>query len=91
MAVILWRHGKTAPQAKALIEDELCRLGHGRQVNWKACALTTRMPYSLVVNIEGEIGEQEIRVQCSGPAADAALDGLRTAFERLFPGGEVTT
>ncbi len=91
MAVLTWKTGKPASEAKEMIQAQLVKTGYGDQVTWEGNAFAAQVGFGFMLDIAGTVQDQEVTLdKCSGVTSEMALGKLKKMFEYLFPGGEQT-
>lgn len=91
MAALRWHTGKSADEARGMIQAQLLKTGYGDQVTWDGNQFSASIAMGYMLDISGTVGDQEVTLEkCGGMSGDMALGKLKKMFEYLFPGGEVT-
>ena len=90
MAVLRWRHGKSASEARDLMQKELNTAGYSDRVKWSRDEFSASVgPFGAGLSIKGKITDQEaVLDKCGGIFGGQALKQIREILTRLFPGGE---
>ncbi|HMO35589.1 MAG TPA: hypothetical protein PKA06_06065 [Gemmatales bacterium] len=89
MAVLRWKTGKPADEARELIQKQLEKTGYGDQVNWEGSDFKASVAMGFMLDVAGSVNDQEVVLEkCGGMSGDMALGKLKKMFEYLFPGGE---
>jgi hypothetical protein len=89
MAVLRWKTGKPATEARDMIQKQLEKTGYGDQVTWDGLSFTASVAMGFMLDIAGSVNDQEVLLEkCGGMSGDMALGKLKKMFEYLFPGGE---
>ena len=89
MAEMTWRTGKSASEAKELIQAQLVKTGYGEQVTWDGNAFSASVGMGYMLDLSGVVNDQEVVLEkCGGMTGGMVLGKLKKMVEHLFPGGE---
>jgi hypothetical protein len=89
MDVLVWRHGKTREEAKAIIQAELKRLHYDGKVAWDADSASASVGWGTILSASGKVTDETIILdKCGGAAGGKVLSKCREILARVFPGGE---
>jgi len=90
MAVLRWKHGKTASEARSILERKLEELGYSENVKWNMNVFSAKVGFGAALNIKGIITDAEAVLEnCGGAGGGKALKTIREILAEQFPGGEV--
>lgn len=89
MSDLVWKHGKTREEAKAIIQAELKQLGYDGKVTWDADSASASVGWGTILNASGRITDDTIILEkCGGAVGGIVLSKCREMLVRVFPGGE---
>lgn len=90
MPQLRWRHGRTADQARDLMQGKLRAAGYDDKVKWNGCDFSASVGFGSILNLKGRVSDQEVVLDtCSGAIGGTVQDQVRQILEKLFPGGEM--
>ena len=91
MAVLEWKHGKTPPEAVAVIRAAVKVAGFDGSVKWSGHSFEARSgPFASVAHVTGAVTDDAAVIEkCGGLIGGRVLAKCRVLLEGLFPGGEV--
>ena len=83
MAILRWRHGMTAAQARQVMEEQLAEAGYSDEVKWKGDQFSASVGWGTVLGIEGQITDEEaVLEKCGGAAGNTALKTIREILQQ---------
>lgn len=86
--VLIWRHGTTRAEAKAIIQRKLEQLGYAKRLSWNGDSFSASVGFGAVLRLTGEVTDTDILVHNIGGAASApALAKIQEVLNEPFPGG----
>ena len=82
MAALQWRTGKSADDAKAMIQAQLQKTGYGDQVTWEGNDFKASIAMGFMLDIAGTVADQQVTLEkCGGMSGEMALGKLKKMFE----------
>jgi len=89
MAVLVWKHGKSRNEVRALIQGRLALAGVSDKVIWDGDTFRSSVGWGSILNLVGHITDQTVTLEkSSGAMGGVILEKSREAFRELFPDGQ---
>lgn len=90
MAVLVWRHGRSAAEAKRLMQQELSAAGYDEYVTWDGHQFSASVGFGAMLKIAGGVSDSHVVLDtCGGALAGTVLAKIREILQRRFPNGQV--
>ena len=85
---VVWKHGLTAIEAKAMVMREIEALGHQDRARWEGNRVTATIGWGVGLDISAVVKDDVIEIEhCSGALSGVVLPRCQELLERTFPGG----